>query len=314
MNLTKHKNQCTLNKGGKMNPLDLLFKDSDFVCVSSDCYETRLSKYSDAKHFKTREFFSINPFVAGTSRKDANVKEFRNFLFEIDTLDLDSQLKIFEGCKVPFALITFSGNKSYHAIVSLMNSLDANPSDANSVYIYKSIWSQIAKVIDNYAVSIGFTLPETGSFLDQSCKNPSRFSRFPGVFRESTQKVQKLHSQGTLMDEETLNSIVSTTNIKLPDFGEINDYDIQSLDEFKRLMPDGLKYQTFTPSRWASSSNMYPILFKLTLWAIDSTGVPKGIWVAYLESKVFDALRRAGYPEEKFMTAINHAYGIKGVN
>lgn len=106
----------------------------------------------------------------GGSRKDANVSDLRWALVECDELPPDKQLErmcalLFEPedtgwkCKA----ITWSGNKSYHAIVYV---------GARSRDEYDS------KVDDLYAFCDANGLP-----VDHSCRNPARLTRMPGVRR-----------------------------------------------------------------------------------------------------------------------------------
>ena len=76
-------------------------------------------------------------------------------------------------------------------------------------------------------------------------------------------------------------------------------------------MSDGLRISLNFPS-WAASEGMYPILFRYALWAIDETNVTKDVLIEYLTKHTFPALLKAGYPDYKLLTPIDHAYSIKG--
>lgn len=135
---------------------ELLFEPGETTCLSKDPYSINLRSARNGTYWN---FFSINPMTG--SRADANVTVYRNILIEMDKLPLDVQLKLFES--MPISTLVYSGGKSYHGIISLQE-----PCQSRQEYdtLVKRIY---AKVLD----------------ADQSTKNPSRFSRTPGAFRDN---------------------------------------------------------------------------------------------------------------------------------
>jgi hypothetical protein len=127
-------------------------------------------------------FFIINPLSGNmhanstgkmSNRCDAAVKKFKYVLVEFDgddndpTFSLDNQLAFFSKIDLPIIALTYSGNKSIHAILSLgefIRSLDD--------------WRREVK--DNL---FGKILRPLGA--DFSNSNPSRMSRFPGHTRDN---------------------------------------------------------------------------------------------------------------------------------
>lgn len=307
------------DQGDYMNhQFDILFKPSEFICVSKDAFGVDILPNKLAKSAKHKEFFSVNPILEGKTRADYNVSAYRNFLFEIDCLPLEDQLKLLTMSSINFASIVYSGNKSYHAIVSLENDLDLEPSKAESKNYYKLIWNSIEQFLVNEAKQNGFVLgSDKSSFFDQSCKNPSRFSRTQGIVRENTGKVQELVKFGRLMSSEELNYIMSNSTSTLAVSRKYEPEnlleDTDSFDEFERKMPQGLKYALITTRLWAKSAGMYPELFKIALWAIDSTGVSKQVLLMALDKYSAKPLSKAGYDVSKIDIPINHAYFYKGV-
>lgn len=140
---------------------DLLFDEGELICWSSDVYGTKLYPKAESQQ---ANFFSINPMH--TSRKDANVTAFRNILIEFDKLDLEQQLAAF--AEMPISTLVFSGNKSYHGIISL-----ETPCSTREEYdeLVRRVYERIAKYSP-----------------DKGCKNPSRFSRAPGVLRDNIEQ------------------------------------------------------------------------------------------------------------------------------
>lgn len=143
--------------------LNTLFDINQKTCFSSDPYGTELTMGPTTNDL----FFSINPMRI--SRKDENVTCFRNFLIEIDSLPLEEQIE-YVRLRVPVTSIVYSGGKSYHFIISLVQPLA-------SIEDYRHV-----------AKRLHMLLP----MADKSTKNPSRFSRLPGVFRYNTGKYQEL--------------------------------------------------------------------------------------------------------------------------
>ena len=170
--------------------IDSLFFPEDVVCL---CFETR-------SHFPTTEWYAyagqlcdphdpmlgmlldaakleiglyavVNPIGEfGGRRRDADVSDYRWALVECDALPAESQLE--RMCALLFEpddngwkchALTWSGNKSFHAIVYV---------GASTKEEYK------AKVDDLYAYCDANGLP-----VDHSCGNPTRLTRIPGVHR-----------------------------------------------------------------------------------------------------------------------------------
>jgi hypothetical protein len=140
---------------------DLLFDEGELICWSSDVYGTKLYPKSDPQR---ANYFSINPLH--TSRKDANVTAFRNILIEFDKLALPEQLAAF--AEIPISTLVFSGGKSYHGIISLQT-----PCSTREEY-NELVWRVYERVSKFQP--------------DKGCKNPSRFSRSPGVLRDNIEQ------------------------------------------------------------------------------------------------------------------------------
>ena len=114
-------------------------------------------------------------------RADHNVTCFRNFLIELDNMPIKEQIE-YVTSKVPVSAITFSGNKSYHFIISLMTP-------------FKTL-----EEYQKFARGLHRLLPKA----DQSTKNPSRLSRLPGVVRPDTKLLQELVYLGNRINTKDL--------------------------------------------------------------------------------------------------------------
>jgi hypothetical protein len=93
---------------------------------------------------------------------DVDIAKFKYHLFEIDAVPMNLQLSFF--CKIiaPIAMISDSGGRSYHALVK---------SSARTLVEYQA---EAAYLFDSLFARYG---------VDFQNKNPSRYSRLPGVPR-----------------------------------------------------------------------------------------------------------------------------------
>lgn len=303
----------------------LLFDNDEFSCFG-DLYSNAISPVSD---FKPSEFFSINPlhpdkdYDAKASykysenaprRADLNVTKFRNFLFEMDTVDLEDQMKIIEGCGIPFTSIVYSGGKSYHCILSLEVPLEFPVHSEMGISLYKMEWSRWAEKINQYCESLFPGKYKTA--VDKAMKNPSRLSRAPG-FTRANGKEQKLIYLGNRISEDNYFNLLKTCpkiNIQYKELvidSDMIDFSINSVSDFWHYSPPGLRNKLRYSHRWVDSAGMYPLLFQYTLWAIDKTNVKQDIFLKVLEESVFKEFDRVNYPRYKYLLGVNSAYKYK---
>lgn len=95
--------------------------------------------------------------------KGENVKLCRNLMFEYDGGNARQQFEVIQKSGLPYTSITFSGNKSLHIIVSLV---DPIPYDD-----FKPTWKKIQKILDSYCGSETECDPATSSKV-QWCRAP----------------------------------------------------------------------------------------------------------------------------------------------
>lgn len=147
-----------------------LFREGEFTCYAAQKKGTTVFPVEDPPTWV--QFFSLNPLyedidLTGKAepgrgrRADVNVAAHRNFLIEIDSIPLDEQKKYVDSLLVPWSTMVYSGGKSYHFIIALEEEVSAEE------YAHLAKW--LLAIVDK---------------ADQSVKNPSRFSRFPGVVRK----------------------------------------------------------------------------------------------------------------------------------
>ena len=94
---------------------------------------------------------------------DKNVTDFRFALVESDSLPIDEQYGIYKSLELPIAALVHSGNKSLHAIVRI---------EAESLEEYRRRVDLLYQVCE-----------KNGLVIDRQNRNPSRYSRLPGVER-----------------------------------------------------------------------------------------------------------------------------------
>jgi hypothetical protein len=153
---------------------ETLFDRGQATCLSPDAFGNSLFALEaiDPNHevYPSLQYVSINA-MDGDSRADSNVTCFRNFLVEFDHMPLEDQLSYVKSLELPYSTVTFSGNKSYHFIISLEEPLDNK---------------------EQYTFVIEWIYNILGNNVDKQNKNPSRFTRMPGGTNQKTNQPQEL--------------------------------------------------------------------------------------------------------------------------
>lgn len=268
---------------------------------------------------QTSTLFSINPLdpnwaeharlcqqSPSTPRFSLNVTKFRNFIFESDILSPDEQL--IEWLKlaelIPIKHLTFSGGKSYHAIISCLDELPFEPHTIAGVQAYKQTWKGLKSFLEfNSKLS-----------LDASTKDPSRLTRIPGAFR-GTMLQSAIEFQARFITSMELLRITAshmplqTAAIKATwDAVGVSNLTLLLEKPAHRYLNNKLK----NPAKWIGPTNMYPALLRLTLWAIDELNPTYDAWLEALSTDVLPAIRATGYPRD-LTIAIKAAYIYKGL-
>ena len=108
-------------------------------------------------------------------RADSCVREYRFIIVEFDHLKLSEQLEILRGlCRLDakIAAIIYSGGKSFHAWLR-----------CEGVTTAEEWQAQVKDGLFSVLTKLG---------ADPACKNPSRLSRLPGMFRADKSNWQRL--------------------------------------------------------------------------------------------------------------------------
>lgn len=289
----------------------LMFDEQDYVCAGS-LFDNTVAPFLASVGSM---FYTINPIDGRVDhghkdkesydfmvprRADINCSSFRNFIFEMDNETLENQMIILESCGIPWTAIVYSGSKSYHALLSLDESLEGCHTK-DGIENYKNIWKRLSLKIEHCANCLGFQ-----NVIDQSSKNPSRFTRFPTTVRDNGQE-QAIMSLGTRISFQDFSTLLAScpkifTNV----VRALNSLEIESVEDFFEDAPTALINEVKYPTNLQSSS-MYPTILRLSMWARD-LGVSKEIWLNVLNYRYFKALLAAGYPEAKLTVAVDHAF------
>lgn len=155
----------------------------------------------------------VNP-VDGTGRKDENITDFRYALIECDKISVEDQVALYKKLELPCACIVHSGSKSAHAIVKVQ---------ANSIEEYRKRVNFLYEVCAN-----------NGLEIDTQNRNPSRYSRMPGVVRGNGKQYIISRSCGKTNWDEWENWI-KDLNDDLPEFEPLTD---EEFDNPPKLAPE----------------------------------------------------------------------------
>lgn len=264
-------------------------------------------------------FFAVNPVDPNwrqrasqtesgptTPRFGLNVTKFRNFIFESDADTPENQLN--EWLKIslliPIKRITFSGGKSYHAIISVIDELGFEPHTHEGIRAYSQAWKGLKGFIEEHSILK----------LDASTKDPSRLTRLPGAIRGDNEQKPVQFNSRYISSAELMKIMAEYAPIQshvVPVLGTPTDtQDLQTL--LRRPMHKHLYSKLENPEKWVKTESMYPEIFRLTLWAIDSLNPTLEAWSSIMESKVFPTVRAMGYKRDLTL-GIKNAYNYKGL-
>lgn len=309
---------------------DILFDYGEGFCTG-DAHVTEVSSWASYG-----AFFCINPLSLyrdyGSFKKpqykhnvarraDVNVTCLRNFMFEMDELPVEDQLKIFTRSDIPFTSIVYSGGKSCHAILSVDNAQEIfDAHDQEGISKYKECWRRLAAKLDLEAKAMGYVRPAgVDSFIDSTSQNPSRLSRYPEMIRKSTGVNQELKLLTKRINKDDFLGLLSlcpvVKSIEIKEDFQPSEDELLTLEEFMIHAPahmiKDIKYCYHEGRYWAGPSGCYKHMYRLTTWAIDATNVSYEAFVAAMEKYTFKTLLASGYPEHKLMAGVNDGFKEK---
>jgi len=161
-----------------------LFGPTDLVNIVSDSKQNEKGKWHPVGYGETLprnewlkrlldplpnrpggRWFRFNP-MDGKGISDVNVTAFPYAMIEFDDIPLELQLPLIARLRLPIVSVTFSGDRSYHALIKVdVGSLKKHGEHVGAIY----------EIMDDFGP-------------DPNNKNPSRMSRLPGVYRGEQQQ------------------------------------------------------------------------------------------------------------------------------
>ena len=179
-------------------------------------------------------YVRINP-LDGHGDGNSNVTRFANALIESDEDDIETQYAIYKKLELPIRFLVHSGHHSLHAIVKV---------DALNIGEYRE------RVTFLYAFCA-----KNGLHVDEANKNPSRYSRMPGVRRgESWQRIVARDMGKGSWDE--WREWVEEENDTLPEeepLGDLSDLPDLAPELIGGLLREGHKMLIAAPSKAGKS-------------------------------------------------------------
>jgi len=264
---------------------------------------------------------NANPNPEGSRRHSQNVAAYRNFLLESDSMTLQQQRSIIPVLAevMPIRSIVYSGSKSFHFLISVSDELwCGKPGSPEAAALYKQYWKGLEQLATT-TIQQALEAPPDVVF-DQSTKDVVRLARLPNGVRtfsdDRPPTKQEIVYEGPLATADQI--IALAAEVSMAKHGPVTTADpTMSVAAFERELRvktslQWLRKKLEEPEAWASSEGMYHELFKLALWACDSTGVPYNTLELYLQKKVYPAIIRTGYARNVSIGAFN-AYKWKNL-
>lgn len=268
-------------------------------------------------------FYSINPLsinwheynkmridsgrkAASTPRFSLNVAKFRNFVFESDVGTLEAQLAEWQkvAALLPVKQLTFSGGKSYHAVISCIDFLPFKPHTENGIVAYKHAWKALRAFIET----------NSSLKLDESTKDPARLTRLPNAVRENGVKQTEIKlTESAYISCEQILELMANFKVQ-PEAAPTSLSAANSERDFlNRLNAErALKLKLTHAHKWGAASNMYPALFRYTLWAIDAINPSYETLVNYMQVETFPDILAKGYDRD-LTVPVRAAFAFKGL-
>lgn len=246
----------------------------------------------------TTPYFCINPIIEPTmGRITANIASITNFMFEVDSLEIDEQLKLWTivSQKMPIRSLTHSGAKSIHATISMAEPLPANSSNFKQYRL-------------NLLNKIYLNAPELQGHID-NLSDMTRISRQAGAIRPDTGLEQKLLYTGPLMTTEFLLGL-GPIKAREPSVRSNSTESITSVKELKNYLQINIPHLYtffFHAGIWANSAGCYPDIFKNFLWLLEESKCSIESALDMYDTVTTSALLGKGYPPEKVRKPVDHA-------
>lgn len=295
--------------------LEALFGPDDKVAVNGPSPAVQVY-FGPVCAASTAEYITVNSVA--DKRAASNVTYFRNFLLEFDSISLPHQQELLAilGKLIPIRTITYSGNKSMHAIISLSDQLIRPNGGVESADLYSTYAKQLMRAA-LAALTPHVKEAYTGNLIDPATSDAARLTRMAGAVNRKTDRTQMLHHVGELCSSEQFTNFTSqyapavttyktefTSQVYVGSFEHTLDCQT-SLRHLRRKLR--------VPEEWGGAAGNHHLVFNYACWAIDATGVPQKELTEYVLKYTAPYLLTLGYPAYKLEDAIAGAYRYKGV-
>jgi len=187
-----------------MKTIPCIFNENEII-IQQEIVEMKGYAIPVKQWNNNKQFFSINPVKEiGNNRKKENVSVMKNFLFESDTLPIEEQKLLFKKYKDIISMATFSGNKSIHFIIQVIDAPE-------TIDEYHYVWNLLKDKYFQHA--------------DKQCNDCMRLSRTPNAKRDNNIKQILICNELKLIE----------LNWR-PLYNKINEVKIMSM-EYRRSIP-----------------------------------------------------------------------------
>jgi len=187
-----------------MKTIPCIFNENDII-IQQEIVEMKSYAIPLAQWDSGKQFFSINPVKRiNDNRKRDNIAVMKNFLFESDTMPIEDQKQLLKKNKGVISMATFSGNKSIHFIIQVLDM-------PTTIDEYHYVWNELRNKYFPHA--------------DAQCNDCIRLSRTPGAVRDNGKKQVLI-----------LNTLQPIELNWRPLFNKINELKIMSMD-YRKTIP-----------------------------------------------------------------------------
>jgi hypothetical protein len=262
------------------------------------------------------DYICINPIQV--TKVDRNVTYYRSFLLEFDGVSIAHQLALIGHLKqvIPVRTVVSSGNKSIHAVISLIDLGFAVGTDQGTE-AYKAMHKALRLASEAYLKPFVTETINSTSLIDPSNCNASRFTRLGGGTNnfhkkpETPASTQSLLEVGNLISCAELVEFVSKYKPYTP--ASTVFVGISKSSTFAKTLESNKSLGTLHrklnhPKSWAAENGNHPEIFKLTCWAIEATGVHYPEFHSYIQQTIVPHLLTLNYSSDRVDAAVKGAY------
>jgi hypothetical protein len=273
--------------------------------------------YSPALTAVSADYICINPIKG--QKIDKNATAYKSFLLEFDGVSIAHQLALIDHLKqvIPVRTVVSSGNKSIHAVISLIDDLGFAVGTDQGIEAYKAMHKALRLASEAYLKPFVTEIITSTSLIDPSNCNASRFTRLGGGTNNFYKKpdtsavTQSLVDVGNLISCAQLIEFVSKYKPYTP--ASTVFIGISKSSTFAKTLESNKSLGTLHrklnhPKSWAAENGNHPEIFKLACWAIEATGVTYQEFSSYIQQTIVPHLLTLNYSADRVDAAVKGAY------